>query len=73
MDDIMKIVKLFNHAGLLIKGATKTIKNATKEQKDWFLGMLSGKLGASVLANILICIGVKRSNIPDEESWDQCF
>ena len=54
MDDIMKIVKLFKHAGLLIKGATKTIKNATKEQKDRFLGMLSGKLGASVLANILI-------------------
>ena len=31
MDDIMKIVKLLEESGLLIKGVRETIKNETKE------------------------------------------
>ena len=31
MNDIMKIVKLLEESGLLIKGVTETIKNEAKE------------------------------------------
>ena len=37
----------------MIKGVSKTIKNETKEQKAGFLGMLLGKLGASLLGILL--------------------
>ena len=47
MNDIMKIVNSFEDCGLLIKAASKTIKNEAKEQKEGFFGMLLGTLGAS--------------------------
>ena len=53
MNDIMKIIKFLEKSGLLIKGASKTIKNEVKEQKGGFLGMLLGTLGASLLGNLL--------------------
>ena len=31
MEDIMKIVKLLEESGLLVKGISETIKNETKE------------------------------------------
>ena len=34
MNDIMKIVKSLEDAGLLIKGVSETIKNEPKEQKE---------------------------------------
>ena len=49
MNDIMKIVKFLEESGLLIKEVSETIKNEAKEQKDWFLSMLLGTLGASLL------------------------
>ena len=49
MNDIMKIVKSLEESGLLIKGVSKTIKNEAKEQKEGFLIMISGSLGASLL------------------------
>ena len=33
----------------LIKGLSETIKNEVKEQKDWFINMLLGTLGTSLL------------------------
>ena len=42
INDIMKIIKPLEKSGLLIKGISKTIKNATKAQKVKFLGMLLG-------------------------------
>ena len=33
MEDKMKIAKLLEESGLLIKGISETIKNETKEQK----------------------------------------
>ena len=42
INDIMKIVKPLEKSGLLIKGISKTIKNAAKAQKVKFLGMLLG-------------------------------
>ena len=48
MNDIMKIIKSIEDAGLLIKGVSETIENKAKEQKSWFFGMLLGGLGASL-------------------------
>ena len=53
INDIMKIVKPLEKSGLLIKGISKTIKNATKAQKVKFLGMLLGTWGARWLENPL--------------------
>ena len=53
MNNTMKLVKLLEEPGLLIKGISKTIKNKAKEQKGGFLGMLLGTLGASLLGNLL--------------------
>ena len=49
MNGIMKIVKSFEESGLLIKGVSETIKNEAKEQKERFLGILLGNLGANLL------------------------
>ena len=51
--DIIKIIKSLEDSGLLIEGVTKTVQNEVKEQKGWFLSMLLGTLGASLLGNIL--------------------
>ena len=40
MNDIMKIAKLLEESGLLIKGVSERIKNIAEEQKGGFLGML---------------------------------
>ena len=53
MNDIMKIIEALENSGVLLKGVTKTIKNATKERKGEFLSMLLGTLGASLLGNLL--------------------
>ena len=50
---IMKIVQALEDPNILLKGATETIKNETKEQKRGFLSMLLGTLGASLLGNLL--------------------
>ena len=36
MNDILKIVQALKDSSILLKGATKTIKNETKEQKGGF-------------------------------------
>ena len=53
MNDIMKIVLNSWRFYILLKGATKTIKNETKEHKGGFLSMLLGTLGASLLGTLL--------------------
>ena len=42
----------------MLKGVTKTFKNETKEQKRGFLSMFLGRLGASLLGNILAGKGI---------------
>ena len=42
MNDIMKIDQALEGSNILLKGATRTIKNGTKEQKGVFLSMLLG-------------------------------
>ena len=53
MNDIMKITEALENSGLLLKGVTKTIENETKEEREGFLSMLLGTLGASLLGNLL--------------------
>ena len=54
MNDIIKIVKSLEVSSLLIKNVSETIQNETKEQTEGFLSMLLGKLGSSLLGNLLI-------------------
>ena len=61
MSDIMKIVQALEDSNVLLKGATKTIKNKIKEQKGEFLSMLLDTLGASLLGNILAGKGILRA------------
>ena len=53
MDDIIKIVKSLEDSGVLLKGVSETIQNEAKEQREGFLSMLLGTLGASLLGDIL--------------------
>ena len=53
MNDIMKIIEVLKNSGILLKGVSKTIENETKEQREGFLSMLLGTLGASLLGNLL--------------------
>ena len=61
MEEIMKIVKSLEDSHLLLKGASETIQNEAKEQKEGFLSMLWGTLGASLLGNILADNGINRA------------
>ena len=53
INDIIKIVKSLEDSGLLLKGVTETVQNEVKKQKEGFLSMLLGTLGASLLGNLL--------------------
>ena len=43
----MKILKLLEESGILVKGISEAIKNETKEQKGGFLSMLLETLTVS--------------------------
>ena len=58
MKDIIKIVKSLEDSALLLKGVRETVQNEAKEQKEGFLNMLLGTLGASLLGNILTGKGI---------------
>ena len=59
--NILKIVKLLENSGLLLKGVSETIQHEAKEQRGGFLSMLLGTLGASLLGDILSGKGVIRA------------
>ena len=59
--DIIKIVKSLEDSGLLLKGATETVQNEVKKQKQGFLSMLLGTLGASLLGSISTGQGIYRA------------
>ena len=61
MNDILKIIEALENSGILLKGVSKTIENETKEQRGGFLSMLIGKLGASLLGNLLTGKGMMRA------------
>ena len=45
----------------LSKGVTETVQNEVKEQKEGFISMLLGTLGASLLGNLLTDRGKNRA------------
>ena len=53
MDDILKIVKSLEDSGVLLKGVSETIQHEAKEQREGFLSVLLGTLGASLLGDVL--------------------
>ena len=53
MNDIIKIVKSLKNCGVLLKGVNETIQHEAKVQREGFLSMLLGTLGASLLGNLL--------------------
>ena len=61
MNNIMKIVQALENSNILLKGVTKTIKNEAKEQKGGFLSILLGRLGPSLLGNLLARKGIVRA------------
>ena len=61
MNDIMKIVQALEDSNILLKGVTKRIKNEAKEQKEGFLSMLLGTLGASLLGNMVAGKGIVKA------------
>ena len=61
MNDIMKFIEALENSGILLKGISKTIENETKEQREGFLSMLLGTLGASLLGNLLSGKGMMRA------------
>ena len=57
----MKWETLWKYPGLLLKGVSETIQNEEKEQKGRFLSISLGRLGPSLLGNILTGEGVNRA------------
>ena len=53
MEDINNMVKSLEDSGLLLKVVSETIQNEAKEQQRGFLSMLLGKLGATLIGDIL--------------------
>ena len=53
MNDIMKIVPVFEHSNIILKRVIEKTKNETKEQKRGFLGFLLSTSEASLLGNML--------------------
>ena len=53
MQDLIKIIKSLEDSGILLDGITETVENKVKNQKGGFLSMLLGRLGASLLRNVL--------------------
>ena len=54
--DIIKIVESFEESGLLVKGASETIKNIAKKQSSGILPTLLGTLTASLFPTFLSSI-----------------
>ena len=61
MQDIIKIIKELENSDILLKGVSKTNENEIKEQREGFLSMLLGTLGASLLGNLLTGKGIIRA------------
>ena len=59
--DITRIAKSLEDSSLLLEGVSETIQNEAKEQREEFLSMLLGTLGASLLGDILTGVGINRA------------
>ena len=53
MDDSVNVIRSLENSGVLIDGASETIKHEIKKEEGGFLDMLLGTLGTSVLGYML--------------------
>ena len=53
MDDTIQMVKLFENSGLLIDGATKTVKHEIKEQEARFHNAIMAPMAASLITPMI--------------------
>ena len=67
MNGKIKIVEDLKGYNILLKSITKTIENETKKQKEGFLRMLLGPLGASLLENLLAGKGIVRTGYGNKQ------
>ena len=61
MEYLIKILKSLEDSGLLLKGITESVQDEVKEQIGWFLSMLLGTLGVSLVGNILTGKAIHRT------------
>ena len=62
LEDIIKIVKLHEESGWILKRISETVKNEANKQKVRFLSMLLGTIAASILGSELAWKGVIRAD-----------
>ena len=53
MNDIIKIIKSLEDSGILIDGATETVKHEIKKQEGRFFGALLAPLAASLVQPVI--------------------
>ena len=57
------MVQALEDSNILSRGVTKTIKHETKEQKEGFLSILLGTLGAGLFENLSSGKGIVRTSL----------
>ena len=62
LEDIIKIVKLHEESGWILKRISETVKNEANKQKVRFLSMLLGTIAGSILGSELAWKGVIRAD-----------
>ena len=62
LEDIIKIVKLHEESGWILKRISETVKNEANKQKVRFLSMLLGTIAASILGSELAWKGIIRAD-----------
>ena len=66
---MIKVIKVPEESGLIIKGARKTVQNKAKGQKRWMPWYVIGYINASLLGNTLVDKKPKLL-VEDEEYWE---
>ena len=65
MKDIIRIIKLLEDSGILIDGATESVKDEIKKQEGGFLGALLAPLAASLVQPVI-------SSVEKRYKWKRC-
>ena len=61
IEDLIKIVKFLEDSVFSLNGVTESVKNELKVQREGFLSMLLGTLGARLLGNFLTGQGINKT------------
>ena len=65
MKDIIRIIKLLEDSGILIDGATESVKDEIKKQEGGFLGALLPPLADSLVQPVI-------SSVEKRYKWKRC-